>query len=637
MYTSIIFFCRVFRGILSLLYMMTTARTLPLRIAFYIRVSTEDQKNGYGMDLQESALRALLQSKGKLTDGEGDAYIFAGDPYIYKDDISGTTSLEERPAFRRLMEDISRASEGNRPFDVLATFKIDRLARKLKILLEAVDFLNTYGIGLISAHESMDTSTPFGRAMLGIVGVLAELEVETIKLRTHAGKQEAIDKGIFMGSVPPYGYIKDETKKLVIHKEEAKIVKQIFSLFAHEGKSIQAIATYLYQNNIESPDASAVKNRKRKGIVKKTVNKPQHWPHTMVRDILTDEIYIGKYYHNKTKGKKSLEKSKWELSKYNHPSIIDTALFLLVRDKLLKNTSLAKSNPKRNHIYLLTGLLKCSSCFDYNRDQVMHSWHGTSKEITKGSKRYTYSYSCGRKNKTKTSVLCNTIPIPAEQIEKYVISRILELIKDPEVVYAYQQNLESQLKEKALLNSKLEYEKRLLNSIPQMQENLREQHTIGVIDTDKLKDELKTLDTNKKDHQRVIQELELQIGEKALAEGYRYSLSLFNEKYEKVLQNLENNREQIQEIISLIVDKIVVHSRDVVEEDIIAGIKKENQKIPYIIDIYYKLPQKLLQSLLKQNPSAREIDPTKPFDLDRFLKFSENREKLGFGDKNSNW
>ena len=136
--------------------------------------------------------------------------------------------LEERPGFSRLLEDIRQNADKEKPFDTVAVYKIDRFARRLKILLEALEIFNNYEISILSTRETIDTSTPFGRAILGFVGVLAELEMETIRQRTSEGKEEARKSGVFMGTVPPYGYIKDENKRLQILKEEATLVQKIY-------------------------------------------------------------------------------------------------------------------------------------------------------------------------------------------------------------------------------------------------------------------------------------------------------------------------------------------------------------------------------------------------------------------------
>jgi DNA invertase Pin-like site-specific DNA recombinase len=77
-----------------------------LRVALYLRVSTEDQVEKYGLDAQRSAIEGIIKSRGKLKDGR-DAVVLAGKNYEYVDEgISGTKELDDRPAFARLKEDI---------------------------------------------------------------------------------------------------------------------------------------------------------------------------------------------------------------------------------------------------------------------------------------------------------------------------------------------------------------------------------------------------------------------------------------------------------------------------------------------------------------------------------------------------
>ena len=121
----------------------------PLKIALYIRVSTEDQGErgtGYGLAMQEDALRNLIKSRGTLSNGKN-VWELAGEEYIYIDDgVSGTTHADERPAFSKLKEDISFSSDETKPFDAVAVYKIDRFARRLKVLSEIIDFFEENNI-----------------------------------------------------------------------------------------------------------------------------------------------------------------------------------------------------------------------------------------------------------------------------------------------------------------------------------------------------------------------------------------------------------------------------------------------------------------------------------------------------------
>ena len=567
----------------------------PLRVAFYIRVSTDEQVEKYGIGLQRQSLESLIKSKGKLSDGVTDRYLFAGEQYVYVDQaISGTIDLRERPAFGRLEEDIVTAPESQKPFDVVAVYKIDRFARKLKILLDVIDFFENYDIKFISANESIDTGTPFGKAILGIVGVLAELELETIKDRTHAGRSVAIGKGVFMGTNPPYGYIKNPEKKLVIQQEEADQVKYIFDNYLDRNMSVQAIATELHHLQVPSPDTAAMLHKKRKGDSKKRKNDLYFWPHSKVRGILGNEIYIGKYYYNKTKGGVTLPKNEWKLSTYRTPEIIDPSAFMKAQERLAQGKANANS-VRSGHVYLLAGLLRCDCCYDSGRDKERVVFHGSKKEYLRG--KYTYSYICSRKDPNKSTVRCDSLPLPADQIENYVVERIKEIISNPVEVYKYQQELESSKKDIEHANRRLASLKSILSGTPKRKENIRKQHEIGVIDTPELERNFVEIGNTENNCYKEINEIEQRLNKYVAAESALSGFKIFSEKYLATLQDIDNNREGIKTILSAIVDKIVVYSRELENTDVIAGRKKLDQQIPYRIDIYLKLPQGYLQEL----------------------------------------
>jgi site-specific DNA recombinase len=505
----------------------------PIKVAYYLRVSTDDQIDRYGIELQKRSLDAIVASRGTLEDGKTNALQLAGEQYIYKDEgVSGTIPLEDRPAFARLQEDVVNAPEGEKPFDIVAVYKIDRFARKLKILLDVIEFFEKYGIKFISFHESIDTSTPFGRAILGIVGVLSELEMETIAMRTRAGKEEAIAKGVFMGKVPPYGYIKDTERRLKVLTKEAEIVNVIFEKFVVERLPLQAICRYLEDNKIESPGVTAVTNQKRKGGISKKSN-PFFWATPMIKNILGDEIYLGKYYYHKTKGRKHLPKTEWKLSPYRYEAIVDTITFAKAQT-LLENRKIfnvVKHDDK--HIYLLSGLLKCACCYDPERDknEGMQTLHGEPKEIHKGSQHYTYYYKCRRKTTAKTSIRCGSLPLPAEQIEKYVVERLRELLADPKAVFNYQLKLRSTEQELKRLNTDYDMIRRLKNGLPQRKSNLKEQQEYGYITSKELTEKLNALDSQEKKYDGKLAEYEAKISETKLDEGYIKSFEIFEKQY----------------------------------------------------------------------------------------------------------
>jgi site-specific DNA recombinase len=575
-------------------------QTRQIRAAMYLRVSTEDQTEKYGLDLQQAAIEGIFTSKGQLENGE-QAMILAGEQYIYKDEgISGTTTLDERPAFLRMKEDIENPPDGAKPFDIVAVYRIDRFARRLRILLDVIDYFEQYDIQFISANESIDTSTPFGKAMLGIIGVIAELEIETTKARTQAGRKQARNQGVYMGAHAPYGYKKNATKQLIIFEEEAEIVREIFDLFIIEKKNTQQIADYLASKKVLTPLPSAIFHGKRaKGNNK--VNEPTFWRDGGVLDIIKDEVYIGLYYFNKSKNKKRIEKAEWELSPYRHEPLIERVTFELAQRRIREEVALRNSvKTADNHLYLLSGLLKCQACYDPYSDRDPINWSGTSKVIDKNSGKRAYYYHCGAKNAKKHSVVCSAIPFPADEIELFVTDFIKDLLSDPKSVYNHASSLESTKASKKHLERQMTHLIRELNGIPERREALKHQHEEGYLKTPEFDERMEKAGKRETELNKELAGIEYQISEGKLSDIYTRTLKVFAKRYKAFLEGKMKDRQEIFELIHILVDRINVYTRKATKKDKVAGRKKDDQKIPYQIRIDLRLPQDIMVRLAKE-------------------------------------
>ena len=151
----------------------------PKRVGYYLRVSTGSQTvENQRLDLQ----RVADQRGWEVVD-------------IYSDNgISGAKGREQRPAFDRLCRD---AAGGK--LDLVAAWSIDRVGRSLVHLVEFVDELRQWNVGLYLHQQQVDTSTAAGRAFLQMAGVFAEFEREIIRERVHAGLARARAKGKKLG------------------------------------------------------------------------------------------------------------------------------------------------------------------------------------------------------------------------------------------------------------------------------------------------------------------------------------------------------------------------------------------------------------------------------------------------------
>src|SRR6201981_1852748 len=170
------------------------------RAALYCRVSTGDQH----LETELLDLRELAKQRGFEIVGE------------YTDVISGAKS--KRPGLERLMADARR-----RRFDVLLVAAFDRIARNVRHFLEVLDELNHLSIQFVSLRESIDTSGPLGRAMVVIVGAIAELERSLIVERVKAGMRRAKLEGRRIGRQP----LNIDRKQVVADRKSGMSLTQV--------------------------------------------------------------------------------------------------------------------------------------------------------------------------------------------------------------------------------------------------------------------------------------------------------------------------------------------------------------------------------------------------------------------------
>ncbi len=148
------------------------------RAALYARVST---LSGQNPEMQLSELREYASRRGWAVVGE---YVDRG--------VSG--AKESRPALNKLMLDAHR-----RRFDAVLVWKLDRFARSLKQLVNALAEMEALGVAFVSLRDNLDLSTPSGRLMFQIIGAMTEFERALIQERVRAGLRHARAQGKRLG------------------------------------------------------------------------------------------------------------------------------------------------------------------------------------------------------------------------------------------------------------------------------------------------------------------------------------------------------------------------------------------------------------------------------------------------------
>ena len=372
-------------------------------VAAYLRVSTEEQaEQGISIPAQKARITAYCQAQG------WNLYNF------YIDDGYSGKNLD-RPAMQKLIADAK-----DQAFAAIVVIKLDRLSRRQKDVLYLIeDVFEPNYVGFKSVSEPFDTTTPFGKAAIGMMAVFAQLERETIIERVKEAKKEAARQGRFMGGPVPYGYKHIPGGKSVdIDDLESQTLRFIFDEYLTSGKGYQYIADCLNARGIRPPNTARV------------------WNLSTVRFILHNSFYAGYIEH---KGK---------LHKGKHPPIISDEQFLAAQ----KIQSVRSSYDSSQQSGLLTGLLYCAECGA--RMRLKRVWKNPRNHKEKVAYYICYSQDQGSKSMTKDTN-CRCGYKRAIELDKAVIEELHR--------YSYNQNILKDVADKLLQPFNKAYINRAIN------------------------------------------------------------------------------------------------------------------------------------------------------------------------------
>ncbi len=277
-----------------------------------------------------------------------------------------------RPAFEKLLDDVQ-----NKRVSKVIVYKLDRISRSLLDFAKIIELFQKNNVEFISSTEKFDTSTPMGRAMLGIIMVFAELERETIRKRIKDNYYTRGKKGFFMGGPPPFGFEKVTTKvegiktSTFVPNDQSKMVVKSYDMYANTPASLSDISSYLNEICVQTPKGGP-------------------WDSAKISRILRNPVYVKAdadiyiYYKNKgciisndindyvndfacfLYGKRDTNERKYTnvkdhvLSLALHQGIVTSAVFLKCQYKLDDNKQI--KNTGKGKYSWLSGLTKCGYC-----------------------------------------------------------------------------------------------------------------------------------------------------------------------------------------------------------------------------------------------------------------------------------
>jgi site-specific DNA recombinase len=288
---------------------MATARTAD----GYVRVSRRAGREG------ESFISPDVQRR-KITDW---AKLHDVEIVQWWEEIDQSGAKLERPLFQEALARCERGQTGG-----IVVARLDRFARSAVDALESIKRLNDAGARLVSVEDNFDGSTPMGRFAIGILTLIAELELERIKENWSTAVREAIGRGVHISARPPTGYVRDPTGRLVLVESAASAVREVFRRRAL-GASYAELARFLEQEGVLPPTGNP------------------HWSGTGIAGLLRNRAYLGE------------ARSGTIVNREAHEPIVTQAEFDAAQGQrsLLAAPELSLSSEA-----LLKGIARCAGC-----------------------------------------------------------------------------------------------------------------------------------------------------------------------------------------------------------------------------------------------------------------------------------
>lgn len=340
------------------------------RAALYIRVSTLEQaQEGYSVGEQKERLIAYCKAKDWII---ADIYVDGG----------YTGSNLNRPGIQKLISETDK-------FDLVLVYKLDRLSRSQRDTLYLIEeVFRPKGVDFISMQESFDTSTPFGKAMIGLLAVFAQLEREQIKERTWMGRVARAKTGLHHGGGHiPIGY-EYEDGHLVINPYEAEQVRKIYEWYL-AGASLKTITDRLQEAGYTNKYSSYTS-----------------W--SSVRNILGNETYTGRLHFGDV--------------------VVDNAHEAIISEEQFNAAQVLRGKKQEQYgtafqsKHLLTGLIFCGHC--------------GGRYYLRNTGKYTY-YACYSRTKQMKSMVkdpnCKNKIWKGSELEPIIDAKIRELLSSPQM------------------------------------------------------------------------------------------------------------------------------------------------------------------------------------------------------------
>jgi site-specific DNA recombinase len=383
-----------------------------MRVACYVRVSTERQQQAQTIEQQVAQLRAYVAAHEGWTVAE---------QHVFRDDGVSGAKLD-RPGLDALRDQAARAA-----FDLVLICAPDRLARNFVHQMVVLEELQRRGVRVVFIDRPV-SDDPHEQLVAQIRGAVAEYERTLITDRMRRGRQARLRSGqLLPWTRAPYGYrLHPERPRdpaaVQLDPVAAAVVQELFAAYAAGGVTLHALAAQLTARGVPTPTGRPV------------------WRSTTIRNLLTNPAYKGEAASGRLRTtparrrKSALEPVGRGVSTRAHPSqewitvpvpaLVTAEQFDLVKRRLTANQRAARRST--THPYLLRGLVSCGIC--------RLSCTGVTRTAT--DTRYRYYRCLGKMAQVSSgrSSCCPARFIPATQLDELVWADLCAVLRQPRLV-----------------------------------------------------------------------------------------------------------------------------------------------------------------------------------------------------------
>lgn len=475
--------------------------------AIYVRVSTDRDEQVSSVENQIDICRNWLERNGFKWDEKS----------VFKDEGISGTLFTDRPAIQLLLQK-AKLKEIN-----MVVFKsISRLARDLKDSLEIREVLLAHNVRIISVEEGYDSVKAGKNDMAFELWSLFSAQYSrTLSSSITAALAVKVRRGEHIGKVP-FGYNR-ENQKLVIHDEEAEVVRMIYSWYTN-GWGYKRITNELNQLGIKS------KTKK-------------NWQMTSVQRILRNPIYKGSFILNqytsvKVGGKKKQirnPKEKWFVFPNHHPEIVDEEIWNQANQENVNTnkTKITAWNEFRN-------LAKCAVC---DSNMVIVQSHSKKKNGERTEWKY---LKCSQYRRAGKHGCVNHVPIQYRDFRQFIVALLID--KGKSLTLNFQNTLEKGEKEK------IKNLQQFLKANEQKKKSLLDLYLEQLI--------------NKEEFEKKRNDIELEItkiNQELFVMQQNNSVSMNIKTIKEAFQQLQQQNRDLLHVFQILIQEIVIHQDGTVD------------------------------------------------------------------------